>query len=237
MGFDLLSRPDAGHPLSVWSQLPDIEAVGGDLDARDRAFLRLVGQVLVAHDATGRFAVTLLHSHFPVGSHEALVEAITEDDRLVTLVTPLRAAEADPGVVPQSWMFADDCAADGREELSVLSWSRRDHLPQAPLSAADAPLIADLARLFRKHGMTGRFGLALAGPAAGTGMIWTEGNDADGRHLAQIRLPREEIARRAPVVTRYAFEPDGGFVTLGCCTQDHAHHGQMGPRSLRRLRC
>lgn len=237
MGFHLLSRPDQGHPLSVWSQLADIEEVEGDLGPRDRAFLHAVGEILAERGAEGRFAVTLLHSHFPVAGHEALVEAITEDDKLVTQVLSLRAVEADPTIVPQSWMFADACATGGREELSVLTWARRDHLPQAPLSAADDALIADLARVFRSRGMTGRFGLALAGPAAGTGMIWTEGNDAHGRHLMQIRLPIDEVRRRGPVMTRYSFGPGGEVVRLGCCTQHHADAVQIAGGYTRRLRC
>lgn len=236
MGFDLLSRPDEGHPLSVWSQLSDIDEVEGDLGPTDRAFLRAVGQMLAKHGAEDRFAVTLLHSHFPVARDEALVEAITEDDKLVTVVMSLRSAEADPAIVPQSWMFADACAVDGREELNVLTWSRCDHLPQAPLSAADDRLIADLARIFRSRGMTGRFGLGLAGPAAGTGMIWAEGNDADGRHLVQVRQPVEEVERRGPVMTRYSFDAEGEVVRLGCCTQDHAHHLASGA-TRRRVRC
>lgn len=236
MDFELLSRPDQGHPLSVWSQLADIEEVEGELGARDRAFLRAVGELLAEQQVEGRFAVTLLHSHFPVARDEALVEAITEDDKLVTEVQPLGTAEADPAIVPQSWMFADACAANGGEELSVLTWTRRDHLPQAPLSPADRALIADMAQLFRSHGMTGRFGLALAGPAPGTGMIWTEGNDAQGRHLMQIRLPVEEVERRGPVMTRYGFGPGGAVVRLGCCTQHHADAVEIAGHR-RRLRC
>lgn len=227
MGFAFLSRPEDGHPLSVWSRLADIEEVEGALGPRDRAFLRQVGRVLADHGAAGRFGITLLHSHFPVARDEALVEGVGEDGKLITQVMPLDIAEGDAAIVPRCWMFADDCATDGREELSVLTWSRRDHLPQKPLSSEDHGLIAELARLFRARGMTGRFGMALCGPAPGTGRIWTEDNDAFGRHLIQIPQPVEEVARRHPITTLYAFAAEGGIIGLGCCCA-HPAAGQSG---------
>lgn len=238
MGFALLSRQDDGHPLSVWSQLADIDEVVGDLCARDRAFLRDVGRLLAKHGAATRFGVTLLHSHFPVSSTEALVEAVGEDGKLITQVLPLQAAEDDPAIVPRSWMFAHECVVEGREELSVLTWSRRDHLPQQPLSACDSALIVDLAATFRDWGMTGRFGMALCGPAPGTGMIWAEGNDCDGRHLVQAPRPLEEVEGLGPVKTLYSFDRAGsGIIALGCCLSGSAGHGHGDARHPWQRRC
>lgn len=236
MSFDLLTRPEDGHPLSVWSQLADIEAIDGELCKGDRAFLHEVGRSLAGHGAATRFAVTLLHSHFPVARDEALVEAIGEDGKIITQVRPLHATEGDAGIVARSWMFADECAADGCEELSVLTWSNRDHLPQEPLSDGDTGLISDLARLHREWGMTGRFGMALSGPAPGTGMIWTEGNDSDCRNLVQAPWPLEEVEDHGPVITLFSFKPDGSaIVPLGCCICSRP--SQICARQRRGRRC
>jgi hypothetical protein len=229
MGFALLSRPDDGHPLNVWAQLADIEEVDGDLRPRDREFLHSVGKALADHDCATRFCVTLLHSHFPVSKDEALVETLTEDGTIVTEVLPLRTAETDAGIVPRSWMFANACAADGLEELSVLTWSRQGHLPQEPIAARDKNVIADLVGIYRGWGMTDRFGMALAGPAPRAGMIWTEDTDAEGRHLVQTQRAVEEVRNRRPIMTMYTFNRDGSFIiTLGCCAQGPSGRGHTG---------
>ena len=175
--------------------------------------------------------VVVIDEHKPLGTWG-------EDGKLITQVLPLDVADEDAAVVPRSWMFADCCGAGAGEPLHVLTWSLRDHLPQEPLSAHDDVLIAELARTFRDWGMTGRFGMALSGPAPGTGMIWTEGNHVDSRHLVQAPRPLEDVQDRGPVTTLYAFSADGAdIVPLCCCVSGRAASEHIWSRRPWERRC
>ncbi len=81
-------------------QPPDILDVS-PIGPADEACLQEIRSVLARHGALQRFGVTLLHSHFPVGKGEVLVETIDVENR--TLVTSPRDADTVVSGMETSW--------------------------------------------------------------------------------------------------------------------------------------
>jgi hypothetical protein len=232
--YSLKNHPSDEQTLSAWSQLPDIEEITDCLSMQDKAFLESVGAILCRERQTSRFAVTLLHSHFKVSADECLVEGLDEKSGyLVTTVEPLCNVELNEAFVVKSWKFSQEPPLGGTDELQVLSWGRRADIPQSPLTDRDAGLIHDLANLFRESNVSNLFGMALVGPLADSGKIWTEGTDFVGRRLVQEQLPIGEVEARNPIKTMWVFDEEGRFlITLLCClrTRDgKSHTGSVHP--------
>ena len=94
-----------------WSELPDVDDVR-PISEHDSACLRDLRDVLVQHGALARFGISLLHTHFPVGQDEIMLETTDETTRTQTvapvhigdginlpgktmLITQLRLCEGD----------------------------------------------------------------------------------------------------------------------------------------------
>jgi hypothetical protein len=76
-----------------WSMLPDISDVEA-LSAGDHECLDAIRDVLIQHDALGRFGVHLVHKHFDVAEDEILVEYTDIESR--TLTCQVEKRQADP---------------------------------------------------------------------------------------------------------------------------------------------
>ena len=76
-----------------FAHLPDISAVG-PITAEDLDCMREIADVLKRRDRLSRFGLTLLHSHFPVGEDEMLVESCDTQARTLT-VRPVKKTELD----------------------------------------------------------------------------------------------------------------------------------------------
>lgn len=131
--------------------LPGIDDVASFSEADD-ACLQELQSVLAKHGAASRFGVSLLHSHFPMGEDEVLLEETDVDGRKQTLSVVKRKdvptgaiymdrrfdlAERDPAVILYAKM------ADYRSEL--LSHKLQKDLS---LSAADAQILFEDVKRF-----------------------------------------------------------------------------------------
>ena len=89
-------------PADMTMAFPDLthaKSFGDD----DRALVADLHAVLKDHDALGRFGITLLHSHFPVGSDEILLEETNVAAREQTIRPVARDTLQDDGVFETAW--------------------------------------------------------------------------------------------------------------------------------------
>jgi hypothetical protein len=103
-----------------WSRLKnigDVEPIGEG----DAACLEDIRQVLIKHNALGRFGLTLLHSHFDLADDELMMET-TDMDKREHWVRPMkRASLAEAGITAQTTVltfdekgFNQNCGCDPR---------------------------------------------------------------------------------------------------------------------------
>lgn len=81
------------------AEFPDISVVK-PLNAQDRSCFWEIRKVLEKHGLIDRFGITLLHSHFPVGDDEALLETIDAETRTLT-IKPVPRADLPPSIETQ----------------------------------------------------------------------------------------------------------------------------------------
>ncbi|WP_146992459.1 hypothetical protein [Bradyrhizobium macuxiense] len=79
------------------------------LNESDGAVFEALRNVLIKHDATDRFGITLLHSHFPLDNDETLLES-TDDVNRVIQIAPHRGA-LPKDAVETAWRFTKASAA------------------------------------------------------------------------------------------------------------------------------
>lgn len=227
MSFELVTRPPCDGDLSVWSDLPGVDAVSDRLSREDQDFFAAVGEYLAEMGQTDRLGLALLHSHFPVGREEVLVDRSAGDrDEILTSVHGVHAIENDAAFVPNSWMFDQHATADDIEHLHIITWAQRDGLELRPLDNEDSDLMHGLGSLFRQFQATRRFGMTLVDHAPAEGKIWTEGEWVDRRELLREQLPLAEVQSRDPLMTVWTFDSGGkSFKGRGCCIPRPAHQG------------
>jgi hypothetical protein len=87
------------------TSLPDITEAR-PLGAGDERLVADLHEVLVRHDAAGRFGIALLHDHFPVGDDELLMETCDVERRtLTTTPVPLADLGSDGRLIETLWAF------------------------------------------------------------------------------------------------------------------------------------
>jgi hypothetical protein len=211
-----------------WSFLPDINLLSETGISACPAFFADMGKLLAKAGATERFCVTLLHSHFNVFGDEILVDAFNAETQTI-ICNVCTATEAGHDLVPKSWMFAKSGSVGGFEDLRILSWVGQDDLPQACLASTDFSLMHRCAEIYREHRVIHNFGMALIGPRAPMGMIWTEDTDFEARHLVQrpvrIGSPENDNA----MITVWHFDSTGKVsIAAGCCRRTRDGSGHTG---------
>ena len=88
---------------STIPELPNIEDVP-PLSEDDFACLTDVRNVLMKHNRLSRFGVTLLHSHFPVGDNEMLMETCDPENRRLTIEpVSYSPGETEKNSIPTNW--------------------------------------------------------------------------------------------------------------------------------------
>jgi hypothetical protein len=89
-----------------WASLPDISEVAR-LSADDHACLDAVRQVLVLHNAIGRFGIHLSHKHFEVAEDEVLVEYTNVESRTLECRVEKRfsAEVSEENRIETMWSF------------------------------------------------------------------------------------------------------------------------------------
>ena len=95
-----------------WASLPDMADVPRLGDA-DYECLNAIRDVLVQHNAIGRFGVHLVHKHFDVAPDEVLVEYTNVEARTLNCQVEKRTTEvADSGKrIETMWSFVGEGAA------------------------------------------------------------------------------------------------------------------------------
>lgn len=100
----LLPNPGGIMP----GQLPDLSEIP-PLNDTDRECFEELRHVLKRHGKLDRFGVNLLHSHFPVGDDEVLVETFDPENRvLVSRPEPVDQAPDGFVAIETSWQFTAD---------------------------------------------------------------------------------------------------------------------------------
>lgn len=104
--------PGGGGPIrprsaGAWNDLDRIHDVDPLTDA-DEAVLADLHAVLERHDATNRFGVTLLHSHFDLTENEELVERVDADGKTMSISAESVDDFGADELVPTSWRFVGD---------------------------------------------------------------------------------------------------------------------------------
>jgi hypothetical protein len=99
-----------------WASLRDIDEVE-PINATDSDCLTEIRDVLMKHGKLERFGVALLHSHFPLGDDEIMLETADPTSRTLTLAA-VKEADAGNNKVGTIWVLRDD-------EPSTMSWCRQ----------------------------------------------------------------------------------------------------------------
>ena len=96
----------------AYQNLSDIDDVA-PLDTADFACLAELRQVLERHKKLDRFGVNLLHTHFPIGADEVLLETCDDVARSLTMTVKPASTLDSPAIIPTSWRLSDEKALLG----------------------------------------------------------------------------------------------------------------------------
>jgi len=150
------------HTLRDYAILPDIDSLGmGTLNEGDLACLEEIGELLIAKGANSRFGITLLHSHFPIGDNETLVEQASAGERAFTVRPVADRADSSDDYVAINLQFDAD-RNDGILPMIGLEFIRSEALSDiAPVSASDASVLRDVREVLERRNYLQRFGVCL----------------------------------------------------------------------------
>jgi hypothetical protein len=160
------------HP--AYADLPHIDAVRRWSEAHDGACFVDLADVLIDAGAEKRFAITLLHHHFPVYDHETMLSRYEPEGTLVT--TPVDTVSMERlCALPSAWRLyqrGDDCKPSPLEYVKTTD----TEASRLGLSAHDAETLSQLGKVLMCHGALNRFGFRLAEvtPAAPKGTVVVE---------------------------------------------------------------
>ena len=89
-----------------WKELPDIDDVE-QINSTDYAVLDELRSILIKHNYTDRFGITLLHKHFDLSENEVLMERTDTEARISILsVEPIN--DSSQKTIETMWKFGDD---------------------------------------------------------------------------------------------------------------------------------
>jgi hypothetical protein len=90
-----------------WASLPDIADVPA-ITGADHECLDAIREVLIRHNALGRFGVHLMHKHFEVAEDEVLVEYTDVEARTLNCKVEKRSLDAGSSInrIETMWSFA-----------------------------------------------------------------------------------------------------------------------------------
>ena len=236
------------HTKTDYAILPDIDLPAMQaLDDSDWECLDEIGGLLIAKGANDRFGVTLLHSHFPIGDNEIMVEEPRPGERAFTL-RPVenRAAGADDRVAINLEF------GSGRDDRALsmigLEFIRSEALNGvAPVSDSDARVLRDVREILERRDRLRRFGVSLLHDAIGVREleVLLETCDLSTRALHCIAAGREDKRVSRGVETTWSWsapaeaEAMDAWAIRTCvrqCTavkvcfkaEDGSHHSQEG---------
>jgi hypothetical protein len=219
------------HTKTDYAVLPDIDSPTMEaLDDKDWACLDEIGELLIAKGANDRFGITLLHSHFPIGDNEIMVEKPNPSERTFTL-RPLEgfAAGGDDHVAInlQFGGSHEDCTLP----MVGLEFIRSEELAGiAPVSTSDALVLREVREVLERRNRLRRFGVGLLHDALGLkeSEILLETCDLSTRALHCVAASREDERVRVGVETTWSWlapaksgpmEPDATRLCRRQCTR------------------
>ncbi len=148
------------HNSNDYEILPDIDDTdAGIITVGDQSCLDEIGDCLLEAKVQSRFAVTLLHSHFPIDDDETLLEEVNVNGHVMTL-RPVRGRPS--GVFATNICF-DDAGACGKElKLVGLEFASSETLSGIiPINDSDRNVLTSVVGILRRHWKTRRFGVRL----------------------------------------------------------------------------
>jgi hypothetical protein len=195
------------HSAHDYSMLPDMDATDvGVLTDRDRHCLDELGEYLVRSNNYTRFGIGLLHSHFPVGDDEVLIERADRANRSVSL-SPYRAI-CDDELVPLSIRF-DASAARDCIEIIGLEYAKREELADVSLSNDETTTLDGIRRILQRHDAIDRFGVRLIHDQLdlGDGEVLLESCDLHRRQLSCAVTTIDDPQFVKSIETFWCWEP------------------------------
>lgn len=174
--------------------------------ARNRHFIRNVGDVFVRHEVQRHFALSLLHKHFDLYGDEVVYR--TFDD--AGLVATMRPAATPDDAVPYLWRAVQ--APRGQWQFAPLEFVRRsDDVDGAPSNLMDiAPFLQDFANTLEELNLHNIFGLCtlnILRIPVGVGDLLVETTDSEKRILTVTVEPRLELQIEELTETLWTFTP------------------------------
>lgn len=208
------------HDSLDYAKLPDIDATdAGIITSDDQACLDEIGSTLLRSRFHERFGTTLLHSHFPIGDHETLLEEVCLDERAITL-RPVCGQPFD--VFATNVCFDDAHASRGGLRLVGLEFATRQALGgAASIGSSDHDVLTSVTQILQGHGKTKRFGIRLLhDPLRLGGTALLETCDSLQRILrSRSEAESPATVRSIPTVFRWEeawASEDGLAVDQGC---------------------
>ena len=123
------STPDIGdYHFETWSRLPLIYTAREEWE-KTKDSIEILGDIIVKHGLNNDVGIVLLHRHFDITEDEILVEQV---DSKQSVTQPILIADADPNVIPHSFMllptskwapyeFTAPCVDSARKVVNVFS--------------------------------------------------------------------------------------------------------------------
>jgi hypothetical protein len=106
---------------TLWASLPDISDVIPIGDA-DNSCLDEIRDVLIRHNAVGRFGIHLVHKHFDVNEDEVLVEYTDINSRELHCKVEKRLTKQDGNRIETMWSFIGDKATRVCDQQCVYNY-------------------------------------------------------------------------------------------------------------------
>lgn len=93
-----------------YSKLTHIDEIE-PINERDFEVLNEIKSILVKHNYTDRFGVTLIHKHFDLAEDEVLMETTDEEAR-VSIINVQKSSGTEMNTIETTWKFALDIRAE-----------------------------------------------------------------------------------------------------------------------------
>ncbi len=191
----------------VFAGLSDILEVKHFRDEEDGACFATLQQVFTRYGMCDRFAVTLLHTHFPVFQNEVLIESPDLEERIV--ITEV-ALSRDVGCVSCSWRLMEKNS--GEHEFvpnQYVALSPQFEGAGFHLTSIDNEFFTAVATTLKTHNAERRFGLRFQFPflRPRLGEYVLERTDPDNRILEFTFENESDFDPASSIETTWVFVP------------------------------
>jgi len=208
----------SNYSPKVFDNLYTFHTAKQSLSANER-HLEKIGEVICRHGMEKHFGISLLHQHFPVNSHEWLVERVVERN---TRIQPIAREENDKTISAYMWKVERD-PTTGIANWFPLEFMRNTDFPDQSL-ADKQEFLEDVAARILDLGLEQTFGISLSHRdviTASPEEMLVETSSGKSRVIQFSPMLLEEINPEELLPTFWTFTPDNesdvGFACKGCC--------------------